>query len=42
MSEEGRKASFIQRLLSEKNPVIISVFLIILGVLIGGFASKSP
>lgn len=38
MSEEGRKANFIQRILAEKNPVIISLFFIILGVLLGGFA----
>ena len=37
MSEEGRKASIIQRLLAKKIPLLISFFLIVLSALLGGF-----
>lgn len=37
MSEEGRKASIIQRLLAKKIPLLISFFLIVLSAVLGGF-----
>lgn len=37
MSEEGRKASIIQRLSAKKIPLLISFFLIVLSALLGGF-----